>query len=286
MINCPSPHLVGTSVTLDPILTCNGYRVYRGWCTPSGYEGNGKDITSEANVALTFPLAEARIMKISVIIPTLNEAVILEKSIAAVRCHSPHEIIIADGGSEDDTLRIAEKFGLPVVDSPPGRALQMNAGAESASGDVLFFLHADSRVDETSYQKMVAVMRQENKVGGAFSLAIESEKPALKIISGFATLRAKHLNLVYGDQAIFVRTGVFREMGGFPSLPICEDLAFYRRLMEKGPTVILEEKTFTSARRWVTEGIFFTSLRNSVIATLFLLGFPPRILSKWYLAVR
>jgi rSAM/selenodomain-associated transferase 2 len=225
-------------------------------------------------------------MKISVIIPTLNEALILEKSIAEISRHSPHEIIIADGGSEDDTLGIAEKFGLGVVVGPPGRAVQMNAGAKRATGDVLFFLHADSRVDAKSYQKMVAVMEQENKVGGAFSLAIESEKPSLKIISSFATLRAKHLNLVFGDQAIFVRTGVFHEIGGFSLLPICEDLDFYRRLMAKGPTVILEEKAFTSARRWVREGYFFTSLRNSVITTLFLLGFPPRILSKWYLAVR
>ena len=225
-------------------------------------------------------------MKISVIIPTLNEAHILEKTISGISRHSPHEIIITDGGSEDSTLDIAEKFGLGVVVGPPGRALQMNAGAGTASGDVLFFLHADSRVDEKSYQKMVAVMKQENKVGGAFSLAIESEKPALKIISNFATLRARHLNLVFGDQAIFVRASAFHEMGGFSLLPICEDLDFYRRLMAKGPTVILEEKTFTSARRWYKEGIFFTSLRNSVITTLFLLGFPPRILSKWYLVIR
>ncbi len=227
-----------------------------------------------------------RFVKVSVIIPTLNEALILEKTISEVSCHSPHEIIIADGGSEDNTLDIAKKFGLAIVKSPSGRALQMNAGAKTATGDLLLFLHADSRVDFKSYQKMVAVMRQENKVGGAFSLVIESENPAFKMISRFATMRAKHLNLVYGDQSIFARKEVFREIGGFSSLPICEDLDFYRRLVANGPTVILEEKTFTSARRWVTEGIFFTSLRNSVIATLFLLGFPPRILSKWYLAVR
>jgi rSAM/selenodomain-associated transferase 2 len=225
-------------------------------------------------------------VKISVIIPTLNEALILEKTIAEVGQHSPHEIIIADGGSDDDTLAIAEKLGVRIVTSPPGRALQMNTAAQSATGNVLFFLHADSRVDENSYQKMVAVMEQRNKVGGAFSLAIESKKPSLKIISAFATLRSKHLNLVYGDQAIFAQTSVFHEIGGFSALPICEDLEFYRRLMAKGPTVILKEKTFTSARRWVTEGIFFTSMRNSVIATLFLLGFPPKTLSKWYLVVR
>ena len=225
-------------------------------------------------------------MKISVIIPTLNEALILERTIAEISRHSPHEIIIADGGSDDNTIDIAEKFGLRIVTSLPGRALQMNSAAQSATGDVLFFLHADSRVDEKSYQKMASVMGEDNNVGGAFSLAIESEKPSLKIISLFGTLRAKHLNLVFGDQAIFARTSVFHEIGGFPLLPICEDLDFYRRLMEKGPTVILEEKTFTSARRWVTEGIFFTSLRNSVITALFLLGFSPKILSKWYLTVR
>ena len=225
-------------------------------------------------------------MKISVIIPTLNEAITLEKTITEIRLHFPHEIIIADGGSNDNTIHIAEKFGLRVVTSPSGRALQMNLAAQSATGDTLFFLHADSRVDRKSYQKMASVMKNENKVGGAFSLAIESEKPSLKIISFFGTLRAKYLNLVFGDQAIFVRTSVFHEIGGFNLLPICEDLDFYRRLMAKGPTVILKEKTFTSARRWYTEGILFTSLRNSIITTLFLLGFSPRILSKWYLAVR
>lgn len=227
-----------------------------------------------------------RLVKTSVIIPTLNEALVLEKTILEISRHGPHEIIISDGGSEDDTIEIAQKFGLAVVESPPGRAVQMNTGAQLATGDILLFLHADSRVETNSYQKMIAVMGQENRVGGAFSLAIESDKPSLKIISAFATLRAKYLNLVYGDQAIFVRTSVFHEIGGFSPLPICEDLDFYRRLMAKGPTGVLKEKTFTSARRWVTEGIFFTSLRNSVITTLFLLGFSPRILSKWYQAVR
>ena len=129
-------------------------------------------------------------------------------------------------------------------------------------------------------------MKQGNSLGGAFGLAIESEKPSLKLISTLATLWSKYLNLVYGDQAIFVRTHVFREMGGFSCMPICEDLDFFRRLKKKGPIVLLKEKAFTSARRWRAEGIVFTTLRNMVIAALFLLGFPPRVLSKWYLVIR
>ncbi|MDA0690983.1 MAG: TIGR04283 family arsenosugar biosynthesis glycosyltransferase [Nitrospinae bacterium] len=227
-----------------------------------------------------------RFVKISVIIPTLNEALILNQTLTAINQHSPHEVIIADGGSQDDTLDIAKSFSLRIVNSPPGRALQMNAGARTATGELLLFLHADSQVDAKSYKKMVAVMKRGNSLGGAFSLAIESDKPSLRLISTLATLRSKYLHLVYGDQAIFVRTHVFREMGGVACLPICEDLDFFRRLQKKGPTVLLEEKTFTSARRWRTEGIVFTTLRNIVIAALFLLGFPPRILSKWYLVIR
>ena len=225
-------------------------------------------------------------MKISVIIPTLNEALILNQTLTEIHRHSPDEVIITDGGSTDGTLEIAETFGVRIVQGPPGRALQMNAGAKTATGDVLLFLHADSRVDAKSYQKMMAVLQQENPLGGAFGLAIESEKPSLKLISLLATLRSKYLNLVYGDQAIFVKTDVFREMGGFSSIPICEDLDFFRRLKKKGPVVLLEEKAVTSARRWRTEGVFLTTFRNMLIAGLFLLGFPPRVLSKWYMVIR
>ena len=109
---------------------------------------------------------------------------------------------------------------------------------------------------------------------------------SLKLISTLATWRSKYLNLVYGDQAIFVRADIFRELGGFSPLPICEDLEFFRRLSRYGKVILLEEKAHTSARRWMAEGVLFTALRNITIATLFLLGFPPRILSKWYLVVR
>lgn len=227
-----------------------------------------------------------RQLKVSVIIPTLNEGEILEETLAQISRCSPHELIVCDGGSPDDTLHIAQKFTAKIMTVAPGRARQMNAGANAASGDILLFLHADTRVDPDSYRKMKAIMGSPEIVGGAFSLAIESDRVSLRMISALATLRAKYLNMVYGDQAIFVRKGVFRVMGGYQALPICEDLDFFKRLRKQGPVVLLEDKALTSARRWHAEGIGFTTFRNAVIVILFMLGFPPNILSKWYLAVR
>ena len=133
---------------------------------------------------------------------------------------------------------------------------------------------------------MKKTMLSAGTAGGAFSLQIESEKTSLKVISLLATWRAKYLNLVYGDQTIFVRTNIFQNMGGFSPLPICEDLDFFRRLSKQGKIILLEEKTHTSARRWKAEGILYTTLRNITIGSLFLLGFSPQILSKWYSAIR
>ncbi|UCD10872.1 MAG: TIGR04283 family arsenosugar biosynthesis glycosyltransferase [Nitrospinaceae bacterium] len=225
-------------------------------------------------------------LKISVVIPTLNEAKALPESLKAVHCHRPHEVIVADGGSDDGTQDIARRAGCRVVCSPPGRAAQMNAGALAASGEVVLFLHADSRVSEKCFTKMAQAMNRDDRVGGAFSLSIESDLWSLRLISTLATLRSRYLHLVYGDQAIFVRARAFHELGGFSPLPICEDLDFFRRLKNHGPVVLLREKTVTSARRWRAEGVFFTTARNIAIASLFLLGCSPKILSRWYLVIR
>ncbi|MFQ5672816.1 MAG: TIGR04283 family arsenosugar biosynthesis glycosyltransferase [Nitrospinales bacterium] len=225
-------------------------------------------------------------VQVSVIIPTLNEAAVLARTLETIEKYNPCEIIIGDGGSEDGTLDIAGKFNARVVPSPPGRALQMNAAAGRARGDTLLFLHADSTMEHDGYRRMIRLMSEARTVGGAFSLRIQSPRWSLRLISRVATLRAKYLRIVYGDQAIFVRGETFRRMGGFSPIPICEDMDFFNRLKKEGKTVILEEKTTTSPRRWQAEGVLYTTLRNWLIAGLFLLGFPPRILSKWYLAIR
>ena len=225
-------------------------------------------------------------MKISIIIPTLEEAQGIEKSLSRACALNPHEIIIADGGSQDDTVKTARNFTPNIIESEAGRALQMNTGAQIATGDILLFLHADSSISENGYSRIVEVMQDDETVGGAFSLEIDSRAKSLQLISALATLRSRKLNLVYGDQAFFVRKKVFQEMDGYAILPICEDLEFYQRLRKMGRVILLEEKATTSARRWQKEGILLTTLRNFLIATLFLMGFPPKLLSKWYGIIR
>lgn len=221
-------------------------------------------------------------LKVSVIIPTYNESTVLLETLNRLVTHAAFETIIGDGGSEDDTVDIARRCGVTVIQGARGRAAQMNAAAQQARGDVLLFLHADSYIDFRGYRKMVDAMAGEHYLGGAFSLQIDSPLPALKRISRCANWRSRYLNLVYGDQGIFVRRDTFHELKGFSTLPICEDLDFFRRMKKKGPVLLLKEKVFTSPRRWLAEGVGFTTLRNIAIASLFLAGFSPATLSRWY----
>lgn len=221
-------------------------------------------------------------LNVSVIIPTYNESTVLAETLSRLKQHHPFETIIGDGGSEDGTIEIARDYKVTVIRSEKGRAAQMNAAAEEARGDLLLFLHADSYVDPKGYQKMVDTMIQGSYIGGAFSLQIDSSLPALKRIARCANWRSRYLNLVYGDQGIFVRKKTFNELKGFSPLPICEDVDFFRRLKKRGPVILLREKAFTSPRRWLAEGVGFTTLRNIAIVSLFLIGFSPAALSRWY----
>ena len=225
-------------------------------------------------------------MKVSIIVPTLNEELVLGNTLTQIQQLSPHELIVSDGGSNDYTCRIADRFSHRVITGSAGRALQMNAGANEATGDLLLFLHADSRIEPESYRKMLEYMKNPKWIGGAFTLCIESGKWSLKLIALLANIRSKYFGLAYGDQGFFVRKEVFKDMNGFSPIPICEDLDFYYRLRKKGSVILLKEKAHTSPRRWINEGIFFTTVRNFIIAVLFGLGFPLHILTKWYLAIR
>ena len=227
-------------------------------------------------------------MKISIIIPTLNESLLLQRLLCGLNkiIDSQVEIIVVDGGSNDNTLEIASKYAHQVFVTEQGRATQMNYGAAFAKGEVLFFLHADSMLTTNAFQKLKEIVKESAYVGGAFRLQIDSNKLLLSIISQVVNLRSRFFHLVYGDQGIFVRKKNFFEIGRFMVTPLMEDVEFYGRLRASGKTVILDEKILTSARRWEKEGILYATFRNWLLLIMYYMGIPAKQLEKLYLQVR
>jgi len=227
-------------------------------------------------------------VKISIIIPTLNESLLLQRLLCGLNkiIDSQVEIIVVDGGSNDNTLEIASKYAHQVFVTEQGRATQMNYGAAFAKGEVLFFLHADSMLTTNAFQKLKEIVKESAYVGGAFRLQIDSNKLLLSIISQVVNLRSRFFHLVYGDQGIFVRKKNFFEIGRFMVTPLMEDVEFYGRLRASGKTVILDEKILTSARRWEKEGILYATFRNWLLLIMYYMGIPAKQLKKLYLQVR
>jgi rSAM/selenodomain-associated transferase 2 len=222
---------------------------------------------------------------VSVVVPTLNEAAVLARTLEALPTGFA-EVVVADGGSTDATVAIAREHGARVTASPPGRGPQMNAGAAAAKGDVLLFLHADTVLPPDAPARIAAALAEAGAVAGAFRLGIDSPDPRLRLIARAANLRTRLTGVPYGDQALFVRRDAFDAAGGFPDVPIMEDVELGRRLKRLGRIVVVPARVRTSARRWEREGIVRTTLRNAVLITLYLLGVHPRRLARWYGHVR
>ncbi len=218
---------------------------------------------------------------LSIILPTYNEASTLRSAIRSVRCEVSAEIIVVDGGSTDATLAIARASTDRVLEAPLGRASQLNAGAEVASGSVLMFLHADTILAEGALAEVYRVMEDSRLVGGAFTLRI-GEGGAMRVISWGSNLRSRFLGLTYGDQAVFVRSPVFRELGGFRMLPIMEDVDFVRRLQRVGRMQLIDIPVRTSDRRWQANGIWRTTFANLSAMLLFMVGVSNGRIRKTY----
>ena len=220
--------------------------------------------------------------RISVIIPSLNEAEVIAATISNLKKYRHTEIIVVDGGSRDKTVYLAREMGAKVLTSTPSRAGQMNLGAAHASGDVLLFLHADTRLPENFENSVLAAIARQNISAGAFSLGIDSRVKGLRFIERVANWRSRFLQMPYGDQALFVTRRLFHEIGGYPDYPIMEDFEFVRKLKKKGKIAILPESVQTSPRRWLNLGILKTWLLNQLIVCAYYLGISPRRLSRWY----
>ena len=223
---------------------------------------------------------------ISVIIPVLNDAEALDLALSSTQDCTGVELIVVDGGSSDESAEVALSRGVKILHSPPGRARQMNTGAEVAEGEFLVFLHADTRLPEGFDHHVRRILTQAGVAAGAFQLQIDAPSVRLRLIEKAANWRSQYLQMPYGDQAIFLRAELFREMGGFPDLPIMEDFELIRRLKGRGRIVIAPAAVLTSARRWERLGAVRTTLINQLMILGFYLGFEPSRLARWYRAKR
>ncbi|BBD66702.1 glycosyl transferase family protein [Nostoc commune NIES-4072] len=220
--------------------------------------------------------------RISIIIPTLNEAENIKEAIATTQPNTNIEVIVVDGGSDDDTVAIAQSLGVKVISSSSGRAVQMNTGAVAATGDILLFLHADTCLP-TGFDDMVRIaLQQPETVAGAFNLRIDASLLSLRWVEWGINVRSHFYQMPYGDQAIFLTKAVFQQIGGFPELPIMEDFELMRRLKRIGRIVIIPTSVVTSARRWLQKGVFKTTLLNQIVIIAYLLGVSPERICRWY----
>ncbi|BAY27647.1 glycosyl transferase family protein [Calothrix sp. NIES-2100] len=220
--------------------------------------------------------------KISIIIPALNEAANIEDVIITTQNSTNTEIILVDGGSQDDTVAIAQLLGVKVISSSPGRAVQMNAGAVVASGEILLFLHADTRLPAGFEVMIRTALQQPGTVAGAFNLRIDASGWGMRLVELGVKVRSHFWQMPYGDQAIFITKDIFQQIGNFPELPIMEDFELIRRLKCIGKIAIIQESVITSARRWLRKGILQTTLINQIVIIAYLLGISPQRIRRWY----
>lgn len=226
-------------------------------------------------------------VKISVIIPTYNEQTKIKAAIQSVQDAGADHIVVVDGGSTDDTLKIAASLGITTLQSDPGRAIQQNAGAASCQTDALLFLHADCRLHPDSIQQIRHTLQQNNDcVGGCFQQAICDSRFRYRIMERGNYWRVKVLKWVYGDQGLFVRKEVFEDLKGFPEINFLEDLFFTKSLKRQGRIVVLQAPLQVSARRWQKTGMLTQTARNWMIIVAAHLGASPRWLAKFYPSAR
>ncbi len=219
---------------------------------------------------------------ISIIVVTLNEEAVLSKTLQGINLDDSIELIVVDGGSSDATLKIARECGAKTISGPRGRGAQLNQGARASKGDILLFLHADTLLPADFASFVRQTVEQKGCGAGAFSLGIDCDAPSLKMISYLANIRSRLFSMPYGDQAIFVRSSLFRKLGGYPEAPIMEDFIFIEKAQKLGKIITLSQQVLTSSRRWKNMGVIRTTLLNQIIVIGYKCGVHLATLAKWY----
>jgi rSAM/selenodomain-associated transferase 2 len=224
-------------------------------------------------------------MRISVIIPALNEAAALPAALESLRRQRLHEIIVVDGGSTDSTREVAAREA-QVLTSVRGRAAQMNLGAKHATGDALLFIHADCTLQEGALAETARLLARPRVIAGCFRMIVSQEGLLYRSIETCATARVQLCGIIYGDQGLFLRRDTFEGLGGFPELKLMEDVFLSLKLRRRGRIVVGRNHIYVSPRRWQRVGIVRQTLRNWGLTALAAAGVHPDRLARFYPAVR
>jgi rSAM/selenodomain-associated transferase 2 len=192
------------------------------------------------------------------------------------------ECIVADGGSTDETVQLAETAGAWIVRCAQGRGAQMNAGAAAASGEILLFLHADTELPDNWDFIIRSALKDPDVALGAFRFQVKDRLRGIRLVEWGTNLRSRLFRMPYGDQGFFLRRETFDRIGGFPDQPILEDVELVRRARRAGKVITLPEAARTSGRRWRRLGVFRTTFRNQLILLGAALGVPLRKLRIYY----
>ncbi|WP_411058048.1 TIGR04283 family arsenosugar biosynthesis glycosyltransferase [Streptomyces sp. E11-3] len=216
--------------------------------------------------------------------PVLNEEAAVHAALARLCRDFPEcEVVVVDGGSADATVELATPHA-KVVHGPRGRALQMNEGARHCNGDVLWFLHADTRIDPAALGQIRTALADPRVVGGGLTLRFDRRSPGLDYLAYASNARARRLHHIFGDQAMFVRREVFEALGGFPELALMEDLEMSRRLHRRGRLAVLPATSTASARRLVEHGTWRMIVFMQCLKLQYFAGVDPRTIERRYAA--
>ena len=221
-------------------------------------------------------------MKISIVIPALNEAGPITRAVVSGWQSGAEEVIVVDGGSSDETVSLASRLSATVIQSRAGRAYQQNAGAKLATGDVLLFLHADSALGAGCCSQIARSLRSPKSLAGGFRQHIEAPTLPFRLLEYCNGMRIRWRRSAYGDQGIFCRRDVFWDLGGFAEEPLLEDVLLMERLALRTKPILLPGPIYVSPRRWQQKGVLRQTILNWTILTRFWLGATPQELVRLY----